>query len=203
MNEAQEMFLVLFSIMYGVMLQSLSGLKPFPLGRTFRGYVNKWGYVKENCKLRVALSFCLLNACPFVYLFIIMFILKEKEIYWNFSGSDFMLMLLIFWSSLGVFGFYRIYHAVAVSKKFRSHFSDIMEELERRSTSFDASAHLFWGLIYIFTGPLCLLLFPRIEMIFLLMVGIISLLAILHLYYRMDPNSKSCQICQSPDGQKA
>ena len=42
MNIPQEIFLVLFSIMYGVMLQSLSGLQPFPLGRTRRGFVGRY-----------------------------------------------------------------------------------------------------------------------------------------------------------------
>jgi len=42
-NNAQQLFLVLFSILYGVMLQSITGLQPFPLGKTLRGYVLRPG----------------------------------------------------------------------------------------------------------------------------------------------------------------
>lgn len=34
LNIIQEIFLVLYSILYGIMLQSLNGLGPFPWGKT-------------------------------------------------------------------------------------------------------------------------------------------------------------------------
>lgn len=41
LNIAQELFLVLFAILYGVMLQSLQGTQSFPLGRVVRGFVGR------------------------------------------------------------------------------------------------------------------------------------------------------------------
>jgi hypothetical protein len=42
-NLAQELFLVLFSILYGVMLGSVSRLQAFPLERSIKGFVDRWG----------------------------------------------------------------------------------------------------------------------------------------------------------------
>lgn len=48
---AQELFMVLFSILFGVQLQSLSGLMPFPLGRIICGYQGREDHVNkyEQC----------------------------------------------------------------------------------------------------------------------------------------------------------
>jgi hypothetical protein len=205
MIEAQEVFFVLFSIMYGVMLQSLSGLSPFPLGRTLKGHVHRWGRVerRKDWNGRVIFSIFLLNVLPFAYLCIVLFLLNGKWICWNMLTPAVTLVGLIFWASLGVFGFYRFYHAAAVSKKLRDRFfSDIMEALEKRGVSFDATAHLIWGCIYVLPGPFCLWLYEVCELAWLpTVICIVIILFFLQRHYRIDPNNKPCQIHKSLGGQ--
>jgi len=166
LNIAQEVFLVLFSILYGVMLQSISERQAFPLGRTLRGYTKRDGMIetefektgqcgqKSNAWLkgmwrkRIGLSIIFLNIFPIVYLWFVLGSLGKVEIHAELSSSDFIQIAIIFWSALGVFGFYRVYHAIAV-KYWQSLFCDIIEErFENRGVSFDARAHSLWGILF-------------------------------------------------------
>ncbi len=164
---AQELFLVLFSILYGVMLQSLAGLQPFPLARIFRGYIESNGKPKthfEHCGIksnswlicmwrkRVGVSFLLLTIFPAIY-FWVMFELLGNPLF--DSQSTLVIVGLAFWSALGVFGFYRFYHAITVKYSERL-FCDVVQNLKRRGVSFDAKAHCFWGIFYIL--PLAIIL---------------------------------------------
>jgi len=166
LNIAQELFLVLFSILYGVMLQSLSGLQPFPLAKTLRGYR---GYKRRDkpfetehrgmWRRRVAWSFFLLNFFPIVYFWGILNLLTEIPISSRFQLlPDFVYIILVFLSALSVFGFYRIYHAL-FTWKLRSLFCDLdFEELEEdRLISFDAWAHFIWGCVYLLPPILILI----------------------------------------------
>jgi len=181
---AQELFLVLFSILYGVMLQSLFGLQPFPLGRTLQGFVSRHNsrvmrksefheclkvfreknrihyenlYSEQNnerfnrwlrCmwRKRVCRSFFILNFCPMVYFFYILSLLDAIPI--SLNWSSFLGLFFIFWSALSVFGFYRFYIALTVLR-WDSLFCDVVKKLEERGTSFDARAHILWGLFYL------------------------------------------------------
>ena len=140
LNNAQELFLVLFSILYGVMLQSLSALAPFPLGRIFRGYKTRDGQVKEDFKLcggksnnqltrmwrkRVLLSFVTLNILPMLYFLGILSLLDRISV--SFSYSSLLDSVFIFWSALGVFGFYRLFHAL-FAWKWKRLFCDVLDE---------------------------------------------------------------------------
>jgi len=162
------------------MLQSLAGLQPFPLARTFKGYVKRDGKLKvyptycgkSNKDLkwmwrkRVAFSIIFLNIVPVVYLWIILgllgnvtlsrFVLPSQNLI--LSLQQLFLIGTIFWSALGVFGFYRLYHALFVWK-WKSLFCDIVKRIERnRPASFDAWAHFIWGMFY-FLPPLHILIF--------------------------------------------
>ena len=198
LNIAQEIFLVLFSILYGAMLQSLSGLQPFPLARVFRGFVGKCKnkddfsmlYTREfwNCqsvfleekqitieqfddcnkkhyrnwlvhmwRRRVFWSFFILIFLPIVYFWGILNILTWIPLSPQFTlFFDFFYILLIFWSALSVFGFYRLYHAL-FTWRWRSLFCDVAEKIEERGTSFDSLAHFAWACVYILP-PLHLLI---------------------------------------------
>lgn len=164
---AQELFLVLFSILYGVMLQSLIGLQPFPLVRTCKGYVKSDGKLKTHFKYcgeksnkwlvsmwrkRVGVSIILLNFSPIVYLWAILELLGNRLL---ISLHNLLLIGIVFWSALGVFGFYRIYHAIAVWK-WESLFCDV--KLKGRLVSFDAWAHSIWGMLYLLPPLLILIL---------------------------------------------
>ncbi len=179
LNIAQEIFLVLFSILYGVMLQSLIGLQAFPLGRLRRGLVNRQGRLElfgENLeeyrktyekkmirkkkgktfdkwlvsiwRKRFALSLGLLNFLPLVYAWGILNLLNKISISSQFLFyPDFFNFILVFGSALGVFGFYRLYHAF-ITCNWKSLFSDITKQLEERGTSFDALVNVICGFVY-------------------------------------------------------
>lgn len=185
LNIAQEIFLVLFSILYGVMLQSLIGLQAFPLGRLRRGLVNREGRLelfKENFEeyqktygkkvtektfdkwlvgiwqKRFALSLVLLNILPLVYFWGILNLLNKITIssQFLFYPDFFPYVILVFGSALGVFGFYRFYHAF-ITCNWKSLFCDITKQLEERGTSFDASVNVIGGCFYFLPAILLLI----------------------------------------------
>jgi len=183
LNIAQELFLVLFSILYGIMLQSIGGLQPFPLAKTLRGYIQQNGETKiyfGSCggiktdkwlkcmwRKRIAWSIFILNILPIAYLWSILGLGLLDKItfchgfvpFWeNLFLSIFQLFEIgvIFWSALGVFGFYRIYHAIA-AKWWTTLFCDV-ELDKKRPLSFDAKAHLLWGLLFYLLPPIHFLL---------------------------------------------
>jgi len=148
-NGAQEIYLVLYSILYGVMLQSLPG-GLWPLGRTLRGYKYQNGSYEEKnpCKYRnrTFWSFIILNILPAAYFWMIIIALKKQiiNIYNPFH------LIFTFWISLGVFGFYRIYYILIICKF--EWYDDLKEDIvDKRGLSFDKLSHLVWGIIYL--GP--------------------------------------------------
>ena len=137
------------------------GLYAFPLGRTFRGYVERDGTSNTGLsgmwRKRVILSFVLLNIFPLLYFFFFLRGLSEVSISFYFSSlSDFFYVVFIFWSALGVFGFNRIYIAIA-TWKWKSLFCDV--DLEDRPISFDAWAHFIWGTFFYLLPPLLIVTF--------------------------------------------
>lgn len=190
-NNAQQLFLVLFSILYGIMLQSISGLQPFPLGRTFNGFrsrpdatneekeeyensVRRCNKTEEELirmwQKRVVLSIVFLNFFPIAHLSIILVLLRKVAIHPELPWFEPLLIPLVFWSALSVFGFYRIYHAIA-TRHWVSLFCDV--KLEKRPLSFDAKAHLCWGLLFYLSPNLLWLL--RLYNIDVIMCMVISL----------------------------
>jgi len=78
------------------------------------------------------------------------------ELTGEFLTVQFFLLGIIFWAALGVFGFYRIYHAIAVTY-WRTLFGDI--DFDKRRDSFDAQVHLAWGIFfYLLPWLMCLIL---------------------------------------------
>ena len=158
LNLGQQIFLVVFSILYGVLLQSLpKGL--FPLASSLRGKTFRSGRVTtfyQNMWFnRVCLSIIIFNFLPAVYLFKMLFVLSIVPNHFNVI-HQFIYLLFIFWSSLGVFGFYRIFYIVVI--KWRTLFKDMIDEFDDRALSYDSWSHLCWVIFYFFPS---IILFVR------------------------------------------
>ena len=204
MSIAQEIFLVLFSILYGVMLQSLAKPQSFPLGRIIRGFVGRntdgepiwtrkefWEcervFREENhisfgefdeqqittykkglldmWRKRLIWSVFLLNVLPIIYFGFTFFLLGTR--YWfsiTFNGNieELWLIGIIFLSALGVFGFYRLHHAL-IAGKWKSLFCDVAKKIEARGTSFDYRANFLWGFLYILSPLVPLILLASFQ----------------------------------------
>ena len=153
LNIGQEIFLVVFSILYGVMLQSLpKGL--FQLASSLRGKTFRSGRVStchQNIWLkRSVLSIIILNIIPAVYLFMMLLVLRNIP-FPTFFLKQFIYILFVFWFALGVFGIYRIFHIIVVIK-WRTWFIDMIEVFDDRKLSYDPWSHLFWVHCYLSPG---------------------------------------------------
>lgn len=155
LNVGQEIFLVVFSILYGVLLQSLPG-GLFPLASSFRGKTYRWGGVSTRHQKiwfrRSLLSIFIFNLMPAVYLFKILFVLQTVSFPTSFL-QQLVYILVVFWFSLGVFGFYRIYYIIVIL--CRSLFIDMEVEFNKRGLSYDVWSHLYWVLFYLLPGFAC------------------------------------------------
>jgi len=165
---AQDIFLVFFSILFGVMLQSLPG-GLFPLGRLRKGWRYSSGeYNTEFYRqwlLTTLASIFFVNILPAYYCFRMLNILKDA----TFTYTYFWDVLAVFWSSLGVFGFYRLYYMVIIKCP------NILEEsllntMKCRGLSFDLWSHCFWMLVYIFPGALYFIYDPSYALVFLIIL---------------------------------
>jgi len=153
LNIGQEIFLVVFSILYGVLLQSLpKGL--FPLASSLRGKTLRSGIVKTRYQCiwlkRSLLSIFIFNFLPAVYLFMILWVLRNVP-FPPCLLQQFIYIVFVFWSSLGVFGFYRIFYVIVV-KFWRCLFIDIIKNFDERELSYDSWSHLFWAVCYLLPG---------------------------------------------------
>ncbi len=197
----QEIFAVLFSILYGVMLGGLSRLQPFPFERARIGFVDRngedilrWkkkkfsecqrefdseinqeknpkrrqkkqerglsGWLVCMWRKRIVYSIILLNVCPAIYFWFVLIALGEvKTLEETFSP---LIFAIIFWAALGVFGFYRFYHAL-ICCGWRSLFCDIAKRVQQNSegeylTSFDGWTNFVLAIVYL-VPPIVLLIF--------------------------------------------
>ena len=156
-----QIFLVAYSILYGVMLQDLPK-NIFPLARIFFGYKNHEGIIdnkKEHKKiwlLRSLISTFLLNILPAGYLWFILSFLNGLHFPCALWGQ-LVYIVLVFLSSFGVFGFYRIYFAIIV--KSDKLFFDVL--IKKEEINYMASTHLIWAIYYLFLGPFLLFIFFR------------------------------------------
>lgn len=98
-NIYQQVFLVFFAILYGVMLQSLRDYEPFPL--TKRG---KWE--------RTILSILVLNIIPFIYFLVFFVFLNWYHVHVRLLLRGLILSII---GGIAVFGPYRLYAAIAAS----------------------------------------------------------------------------------------
>ena len=108
----------------------------------------------KNWRYTLWLSIGIVNFLPAIYFFGVLSIL-ENVIIPNSVLAQLLYFLFIVWSSLGAFGFYRLYHAVIAQCK-NGIFQFMEEELCKRDFSYDILSHLFWFFIYIMPGPLFL-----------------------------------------------
>ena len=123
--DGQQMFMLFFSILYGIMLNSVIGLRAFPLASAFafKDYVckyqdNPWKKGYRSFK-RLILSFTLLNILPFIYFGIaLQFIGKFIG---NLPSADIfhtvIQVVIIGLMSMGVFAFYRFFVGLVILKR--------------------------------------------------------------------------------------
>jgi len=135
-NVFQEVFLVAYAILYGVMLQNIASLKgprtptPRPLWEpdiAFQPFPWQQGAMKRRVQLvRLLCSVIVLNFLPFLYAVAILLLLQgfgsgESLGQWQF----WTLIFFIFWSGLGVFGFQRGYGWLAWERRTRRYFWEL------------------------------------------------------------------------------
>lgn len=100
MNTLQQIFLVTYSILYGIMLNSCERFVLFPFGLLFKN-------VQEKVLTRIFFSFFIINLLPFVYFAWVYSLLGLINI-----GVDLASIVGTFFVSLFVFGFYRGFHVL-------------------------------------------------------------------------------------------
>lgn len=162
MSPTQQMFMLFFSILYGIMLNSVIGLRAFPLASAFafKDYVNKkskddpWEKGYRSFK-RVMLSFTLLNILSFIYFAIALQFIGE------FIGNllsanvfhTVVQVVFIGLMSLGVFAFYRFFVGLAILKRNGNHVFYTETEYEKHIQSrwvYPSSRHIILvGFVYL------------------------------------------------------
>jgi hypothetical protein len=98
-NIFQEFFLVSYSILYGIMLQTYFGLNPFPWGKIWKNRERITGLRNETVQLvrwRLLFSIVFLNILPFVYAIGILWGLGSFN-YESWELDCYLLMFLTFW----------------------------------------------------------------------------------------------------------
>ncbi len=159
-TDAQEIFLVLFSILFGVMLQSLPvGLWPLDRLRGYKypewidpytGVLEGGGWARDGrghvvgYKWRILTSFVMFNILPIVYFYKMLNLLNNPSIRYN----NLVDVVFLFWAALGVFGFYRLYYVLILITGARFKEDLRREIIMKRELSFDIWAHIFWVLFY-------------------------------------------------------
>jgi len=153
------MFMLFYSILYGIMLNSLIGLGAFPLARALAGKdlmnVEEPLVKGSRSRRRCFLSFFLFDIFPFVY-----FALGYQfpgQYMKSFPSDNPVLATLQIVSigtlSLGVFSFYRLFLAAMVWKPCGSSLIYTVPELEnhkrKRGLHEKASLHAFAALGYL------------------------------------------------------
>jgi len=130
-NPYQQIFMLFYAILYGVMLNHLSRFNPFPFNKIFllsnndeqhiikdksdeKGKENKENIrrrIRVNRRHRLGISFITINLLPFIYFILIFNILKN---YQGFYMREWSLILLIISFSFSIFMFYRLYRLLVV-----------------------------------------------------------------------------------------
>jgi len=104
MKILQEIFLVTYSILYGIMLNSCERLELFPFGLLFKK-------AEENVSTRIFASLVFINILPFMYFAGLYLFLGGIN-----SGINIATILGTFFLSIFTFAFYRVYHVLIVIK---------------------------------------------------------------------------------------
>lgn len=169
LNIFQQLFLVLFAILYGLMLSKLEIFKPFPFSTLRKLTYKEIGehtvttnvHEMKQCKWRrLILSLFLLVLFPFFYF---LFVLDALETYDVSFVNTFVHSWEVYWIlgfasllfSFGVFGFWHLYRSVSITAR-RWAFCDLQYTEEDIISPRDALMELFGALI-IFIVPWALL----------------------------------------------
>jgi len=155
LTPSQQMFMLFFSILYGIMLNSLIGIATFPIAHFLAGediigrdWSGEYVYSKRNtARKRFLLSLGLLNIAPIGYFALIFQSLSSIE-----TAPTVLQILSLALLSLSVFAFPRIFQICVTYRKIRNHiytpfiFRRIMDE---RGFHPKPEYHFFAGIIYL------------------------------------------------------
>ena len=113
-----EIFLVTFSILYGIMLNSCIGLELFPFGRL--------GSCCKKIKRRIATSFVIINIAPIILFSVVLYALEATTSTLSLSlPLNIIAVVGTFFLAMSVFGFYRLMVMVIVYDRGRWFYDDI------------------------------------------------------------------------------
>ena len=136
-----QLYIVSFSIFYGVMLHALKGMHAFDTSAVFTG--------DAKPVARFAISVFFLNLLPFLYFSIVLlYFLQDLQV-------NIFTILVVFALSLSIFGFNKIFYSILVSGKSRLYTPSELESVTRFSGSIERkfSSHylqfLIPGILYI------------------------------------------------------
>lgn len=142
MNVEQQLFSVIYAVLYAAMLSSLTGLSAFP-----------WGGISVrngNCRRaiwRLIFSVLVFNVLPFLQ-----FALGLKVLEFSSDRISFWSVLWIGFASLSVYGPYRLYHSFMVWRKHCSYglyeLDEYKEVVEIRRIKDTPLGHFFGALFY-------------------------------------------------------
>jgi len=176
--DSQQMFMLFFSILYGIMLNSLIGRGAFPItsALSFRDMVGRWndngepiwgrGYTSLR---RLFLSVAVLNIAPLVYFAIVFqFIRFIGDISSSCPINTITRILSIGLISLSVFAFYYFFLGLAILQVYgRPAFYtpfQYREQLKNRAFYPSTKNHIVAGFLY--------LLVPWIITVFFKAIGL-------------------------------
>ena len=124
LTPSQQMFMLFFSILYGIMLNALIGLGAFPIANAFarediigRDWSGEYVYSKtKTSRWRFLLSLVLLNVAPFIYFAFVFGFLSSVE-----AVPSILQILSLALLSLSVFAFFQFFLACVTCRRIRKH----------------------------------------------------------------------------------
>lgn len=187
-NIFQEIFLVSFSILYGVMLQNMMGRKingahwqPFPWYQAYR---------EPTMVLRLLFSILVQNVGPFLYGIVVFWFLGFFK-YGLGNCQGWFLIFIVFWVALGVFGFQRLYGFLAViTHRWKP---DLFKELYEIMREQNDGVSLKWKpalipVLYYFTSLISLFMSLIINPLF----GVITIILTIIIFVILVPLLRAC-----------
>ena len=150
-----EMFMLFFSILYGIMLNAAIGLQAFPVGRALYSlFKRNKSHEDLKCLVRLITAVLIFNVFPFIYFATIFYYLRPLvfcPINWGFWVTV-IRILIIGLLSIGVFGFYRFYHYIMLirwhGRLLLYSECELINMKKKRGLCMDTKAHLFGSILY-------------------------------------------------------
>jgi len=124
LTPSQQMFMLFFSILYGIMLNSLMDLATFPIAHFLAGediihrdWSGEYVYAKRNtARKRFLLSLGLLNGAPLFYFALVFQSLSSIR-----TAPTVLQILSLALLSLSVFAFPQFFQSCVTSRRIRKH----------------------------------------------------------------------------------